>query len=84
MQTAEQTTLATKKRTSRGIAQLLALIGPWGIGHFALGQTKRALLWFFVPLVLIAAGFLARLQRKAEASSHALAVRSQRRSCRLG
>jgi signal peptidase I len=54
-----QSTPATTKQPSRGLAQLLALIGPWGIGQFALGQTRRALLWFFVPLVVIAAGFLA-------------------------
>jgi signal peptidase I len=50
------TTESTAKAShtpSRGIALLLGLLGPWGAGHFYLGQKKRAVLWLGVPSALL-------------------------------
>lgn len=46
-------------KPSRNVAQLLALFGPWGIGHFYLGQTKRAVLWLVVPAAFLVVGAVA-------------------------
>jgi signal peptidase I len=45
----EENVAATGAKPSRGIALLLGLIGPWGTGHFYLGQSKRAVLWLGIP-----------------------------------
>jgi signal peptidase I len=35
------------------VALVLALVGPWGIGHFHLGRRARALVWLAVPNVAL-------------------------------
>jgi signal peptidase I len=39
----------------KSIALLLGVLGPWGTGLFYLGQTRRALVWLYVPSVLLLA-----------------------------
>jgi len=40
-------------KPSRATAMVLALLGPWGIGQFYLGLTRRALAWLLVPIALL-------------------------------
>jgi signal peptidase I len=42
-----------EKKPQRGIAILLGVFGPWGIGHFYLGQTRRALAWLLLSAVAL-------------------------------
>jgi signal peptidase I len=44
-------TPAQESPPSRIMAALLGLLGPWGIGQYYLGQTRRAVLWLVVPSV---------------------------------
>ena len=44
---------AEGKKPQRGFAILLALIGPWGIGHFYLGQPRRAVAWLVLSAVAL-------------------------------
>ena len=37
------------KKPGRGIATVLAVLGPTGTGHLYLGQTRRALQWLLIP-----------------------------------
>jgi signal peptidase I len=37
---------------------VIAVIGPWGIGHYYLGRTRRALLWLLVPSAVFALGVI--------------------------
>jgi signal peptidase I len=41
------------KKPQRGIAILLGVFGPWGIGHYYLGQTRRAVAWLAVPTLAL-------------------------------
>jgi len=47
-----------EKAPDPDVVPLLGLVGPWGIGQFALGQTTRAVLWFAVPSALLFLGAL--------------------------
>jgi|GEM_PF-363240 len=51
----------TGTKPDRGIALLLALLGPWGAGHFYLGQSKRALFWLGISSVIFPLGSLVLL-----------------------
>src|SRR6266511_2267814 len=42
-----------RKPPKRGLAILLGALGPWGIGHYYLGQTRRALAWLALPALAL-------------------------------
>jgi signal peptidase I len=42
-----------RKPPKRGLAILLGVLGPWGIGHYYLGQTRRALAWLALPALAL-------------------------------